>query len=47
VCLRKLHHFIGFDVLDRYENFAEFHHMLGFHNEAEWDRLRMESIQGG
>ncbi len=36
VCLRKLHHSIGFDVIKRYQDLARFYHTHGYVYDAEW-----------
>jgi archaemetzincin len=44
VCLRKLQYSIGFDVVDRYEHLAEFHGRVGFQDQADWVRRRLEEV---
>ena len=45
VCLRKLHHAIRFDPVERYEKLERFHKANGMDAEAKWIRSRLESIQ--
>lgn len=45
VCLRKLHHAIRFDPLDRYEKLERFHAANGMEAESKWIRSRMEAIK--
>lgn len=42
VCLRKLHHSIGFDVPERYEELAVFYEQAGFADEDSWVRRRLQ-----
>lgn len=42
VDLRKLHWSIGFDLADRYRRLRACHERLGFSDEAEWIRRRLE-----
>lgn len=44
VCLRKLHHSIGFDVIDRYFDLFQFYQQVGFAEEARWVQRRLESL---
>lgn len=46
VCLRKLQHGIGFDVVVRYRNLFRFYQKAGFDNEARWVTKRLEWILG-
>ena len=46
VCLRKLQHSIGFDVVSRYGNLLHFYKKVGFDNEAQWVTKRLEHILG-
>jgi archaemetzincin len=43
-CLRKLHHIIGFDVIDRYFDLFQFYRQVGFPEEARWVQRRLESL---
>jgi archaemetzincin len=44
--LRKLHHSIGFDVIERYEQLHTFSEREGFEKEAAWFRRRIEHLGG-
>jgi len=44
VCLRKLQHSIGFDVVSRYGNLFRFCKKVGFDNEAKWVTKRLKWI---
>jgi len=44
VCLRKLQHSIGFDVTGRYRNLFYFYQKVGFDEEAQWVKGRLEWI---
>ncbi len=44
VCLRKLQHSIGFDVVSRYGNLLHFYKKVGFDNEALWVTKRLKWI---
>lgn len=44
VDLRKLHHSIGFDVMERYEQLRDFSEREGFAEEADWFRRRIEHL---
>ena len=46
VCLRKLHHNIGFDVVKRYNKLLHFYKRYGFIAEAEWVEKRLNYIVG-
>ncbi len=46
VCLRKLQHSIGFDVVGRYRNLLRFYEEVGFDDEAEWVAKRLRWILG-
>jgi hypothetical protein len=46
VCLRKLHHSIGFDVVGRYGELYHFYDKTGFEEEAKWTAQRLERIAG-
>ena len=46
VCLRKLQHSIGFDVISRYGNLFRFYKKVGFDDEAKWITGRLERILG-
>jgi archaemetzincin len=43
--LRKLHHSLGFDVIDRYEDLRDFCEREGFEKEAAWFRRRIEHLK--
>jgi len=44
VCLRKLQHSIGFDVVSRYGNLFRFYKKVGFDDEAQWIANRLKRI---
>ena len=44
VCLRKLQHSIGFDVVERYRNLIHFYQHAGFDREADWALKRLKWI---
>ncbi len=46
VDLHKLHHSIGFDVARRYAALLRFYRKVGFENEAEWTKERLEWVVG-
>ena len=46
VCLRKLQHSIGFDVVSRYDNLFRLYQKVGFGNEAGWTANHLEWILG-
>ena len=46
VCLRKLHHSVGFDVISRYKNLCRFYKKFGFDDDARWLARRLEHILG-
>ena len=46
VCLRKIHHGAGFDVVDRYRQLLLFYEEIGFANEARWLKKRLLRITG-
>ena len=46
VCLRKLHHAIGFDPASRYKRLQKFYRDHGLKTEAEWTGKRMKAIEG-
>jgi archaemetzincin len=46
VDLRKLHHSVGFDVIERYEDLRNFCEQEGFDEEAAWFRRRIEHLGG-
>ena len=46
VCLRKIHHSVGFDVVDRYRRLLLFYEQIGFTDEAGWLRKRLKRITG-
>jgi archaemetzincin len=45
VCLRKLHHNIGFDVVKRYRNLLDFYKRAGLTSESEWTAARIARLQ--
>lgn len=45
VCLRKLHHALGFDPLERYELLESSYARHGLRAEKEWVRARIEAIE--
>ena len=45
VCLRKLHHAIRFDPLERYEKLERFHAKNGLEAESTWIKERVASIR--
>ena len=45
VCLRKLQWSVGFDVLARYTALEEFDLTVGFNDEAEWLKARIQKIR--
>lgn len=46
VCLRKLQHSIGFNVVNRYVELFHFYQRNGLINEAQWTARRLEWILG-
>lgn len=44
VCLRKIHHSTGFDVVDRYRRLFLFYERIGFTDEARWLLKRLKRI---
>jgi archaemetzincin len=44
VDLRKLHHSVGFDVVERYRRLREFCKEAGFDDEVQWLTKRLEHI---
>lgn len=44
VCLRKLQHSIGFDIVKRYEELGTFYKKYGFNEEAQWVVERLKYI---
>ncbi len=46
VCLRKLHHNVGFNIITRYKNLYRFYLRLGFDNDAQWLAHRLDHILG-
>ncbi len=44
VCLRKLHHAIGFDVLGRYRRLLHFYRQAALESEVEWLSSRLASF---
>ena len=45
VCLRKLQHNIGFDVVKRYRNLLDFYKRAGLVPESEWTAARLARLQ--
>jgi archaemetzincin len=46
VCLRKMHHAIGFDPIRRYGKLRSFYEKAGLADEAAWVGKRIEAIEG-
>jgi len=46
VCLRKLQHSVGFDVIDRYRRLLRFYQKIGFDKDAQWITTRLKHILG-
>ena len=46
VCLRKLHHAVGFNLVERYQRLFYFFRSAGFDKEARWVSRRLEHILG-
>jgi archaemetzincin len=46
VCLRKLQHGVGFDVVRRYEGLLRFYQKAGLDDEARWTGDRLRWIRG-
>lgn len=46
VCLRKLQHSIGFDVVARYVKLLQFYKKVGFNGEVQWLEKRLKWILG-
>jgi len=44
VCLRKLHHSVGFDALDRYRHLQKLSAEFGFTDEAKWFEQRVQKL---
>jgi archaemetzincin len=44
VCLRKLHHSTGFDVVTRYRRLQDFYNAADFKDEAGWVKRRLDFI---
>jgi archaemetzincin len=44
ICLRKLHHSIGFEIMGRYRALADYFEDEEFDTEAQWVRTRLKSI---
>jgi archaemetzincin len=44
VCLRKIHHSVGFDVVDRYRRILLFYEKSGFTDETRWLQKRLKRI---
>ncbi len=47
VCLRKLHHSAGFDIVERYRRLAAFYREHGLDDEAGWVEARLAAIARG
>lgn len=45
VCLRKLQHSIGFDVVARYEGLEQFYSAVSFSEDARWVKEQLEGIR--
>jgi archaemetzincin len=46
VCLRKLQFGVGFDVVKRYQDLAQFDEQAGLEDEAKWLVRLVEKIRG-
>ncbi|MFC1744290.1 archaemetzincin [Candidatus Riflebacteria bacterium] len=46
VCLRKLYNNIGFDILKRYKELADFFQKHGFTTEYSWTKKRLKKVVG-
>jgi archaemetzincin len=46
VCLHKLQHSIGFNVMEHYQKIFHFHRNYDFDREAQWVNRRLEYILG-
>jgi archaemetzincin len=46
ICLRKLHHATGLDVVERYRALLSFYTAADLRREAEWVSARLEAISG-
>jgi len=46
VCLRKLHHSIGFDICDRYHKLYRFYQKVGLDEDGKWVLNRLKWILG-
>ncbi len=47
VCLRKLQHSVGFDVVDRYRRLRDVYRRIGLDDEADWINRRLAWINVG
>jgi archaemetzincin len=47
VCLRKLHHSIGFDPAERYRKLGSFYQEVGFEADVGWTERRIKYIEEG
>jgi archaemetzincin len=47
VCLRKLHHAVGFDISARYERLRAFSQQAGFDDESAWLTRRLAYLKSG
>ncbi len=47
VCLRKLHHSVGFDIVERYRALLRFCRDAGLNDEAQWTQYCVEWILAG
>jgi archaemetzincin len=45
VCLRKLHHSVGFDVVERYRALQRVDQVLGFSDESDWLAQRIKTLE--
>ena len=45
VCLRKLHHSVGFNVIARYEGLNKEYVRLGINDESEWLEKRLKFLR--
>jgi len=46
VCLRKLQHSIGYDIVNRYKDLHIFYRKSGFNEETQWVDSRLQHVSG-
>ena len=46
ICLRKLHHTVGFDALKRYEELMRFYRRQKWFEDFDWIQRQLEKIPG-